>query len=205
MNGTPERTLANRPTAASQIAMNDFYGRTLGTVYIRPGELAGGLSTQNPSERTGYAATNSSNYYHPEGNGVSTGPMGTINQTTGLISSGTLTMVQVVRYNDVLGNPDFHLEIGTTRSTNGGFNLVNFQDFAQTQSVTFARTGAVYFGNFGFPTINTLYKWIWASTAAGSTSTGAHTASGSLSSYTILYNIFITAFQNSTEIIVNFS
>ena len=161
MNGSAERALAG--VASGSYGFNSFYGksnsrRTSITSVGQTSKLYG-------PPVYGFAASGKGSYYHYEA-APDTTPfyMGSISATTGVITSGTIHSIFVTSY----WNGDYHLEISSSRSSNGGWTSVTLTSSASGYgSYTFNRASANHFaqtnGSYGDPDVSGSYKWIFAS------------------------------------------
>ena len=199
MNDTDVRTLAGYPTAGSSYGMNAFYGKSASsTATITVGRA---YNSQVYHPRYGFATSGQTNYYHFETVSTSTGSFGSSNATTGLIASGTITNIQAVEYQS-----DVHIEIGTNRTSNGGFTNVKFyRQGATGTTYTLARSTANFGYNSTYPIPSPAqYKWFWSS---GSTlyGSGSHTHAYSNSTIQNIHDMFEYAYNNSLKIYAEFS
>ena len=201
LNGADERALADRPTNASSIGFNNFYGKSARQATITVGNMHRNTvdTSETNARRYGWSASGKSNYWHFENSNVNSG-FGSISKTTGLVTSGTLLSLQMVKYNTAC---NYHLELATTRSSNGGFTTMTLQRGSNTYS--FNRTSAGGFqqtiNNFGDPDISGSYKWVFTSASTGG-SVGPH---GAGTSATTLANLWGNWTANSTGWTVTFS
>jgi len=180
LNGAEERALAQR--LSGSIAFNHFYGKSAREATITVGNMHRNTidTSETNARRYGWSASGKSNYWHFENSNVTSG-FGSISKTTGLVTSGTLLSLQMVQYNTACG---YHLELATTRSSNGGFTTMTIKR-SGGNTYSFNRTSAGGFqqtiNNFGDPDISGSYKWVFTSATTGG-SVGPHGA-GTSSSY----------------------
>ena len=106
----------------------------------------------------------------------------------------------MVQYNSAC---NYHLELATTRSSNGGFTTMTLQRGSNTYS--FNRTSAGGFqqtiNNYGDPDISGSYKWVFTSASTG----GSVGPPGAGTSATTLANLWENWTANSTGWTVTFS
>ena len=211
LGGSEERALAQVPTGS--ISFNHFYGKSARKATIttvgRRGNNADSGYTAGETYRIGYAAGNRANYYHFEGTqSYDNNAFGSIDKTTGLITSGTLYGILVCDYSLC-----YHLEIVTSRSSNGGWTSVKlYRQGATGTQYTFNRTGASKFvnsqtiGAYPLPSSGT-YRWVFTDYSGGAASQNAayHAASDTTSKMTNVYNMFENARANNKDIYAEFS
>lgn len=169
MNGAEERALAG--VASGSYGFNSFYGKSSSR---RTSITSVGLTSKLYGPPVyGWAASGKGSYYHHEAVTDTTAfYMGSISATTGVITSGTLHSIFVTSYY----NGDYHLEISSSRSSNGGWTSVTLTSSASGYgSYTFNRASANHFaqttGSYGDPDVSGSYKWIFASDQAMATFT----------------------------------
>jgi len=200
MNDSDARALAGYTTSGSAYCMNHFYGKSARSATITTvGRLDNGYSD---AYRIGYGANARNNYFHFEGTSSTTAAFGSINKTTGLITSGTLYALFVVEYWQ-----DYHLEIHTSRSSNGGWTSVTlYRQGATGAKYTFNRTSASKFTNAnspGNPTVSSgTYRWTFTDyTMPGSqTSSQYHAASDTTTKMSNVHAMFEHARANNLDI-----
>lgn len=195
LNDADWRALAGK--SSGQICYSDFHGKSA-TTQTRITSVGSAIGGYGP-RKYGWAASSKSNYYHAEGSTVADS-FGSISATTGLITSGTLHCIQVKNYY----NGDYHLEIASSRSSNGGWTSVQIYSSANTATkYTFTRTSANHFvqANAGDsnPQISGTYRWIWA---ASSSYHGSTTNATTLSN---IWSMFWNANQYGYTIYLDFS
>lgn len=211
LNGSEERALADRPSGS--IAFNHFYGKSARKATIttvgRRGQNSENTDSYPEAWRIGYAANNRANYYHYEGSqSYDNNAFGSIDKTTGLITSGTLYGILVCNYSHCL-----HLEIVTSRSSNGGWTSVKlYRQGATGTQYTFNRTGASKFVNSqtigAYPLASSgTYRWVFTDYSGGAASSNPayHAASDTTSKMTNVYNMFENARANNKDIYAEFS
>lgn len=168
MNGAEERALAG--VASGSYGFNSFYGKS----NSRRTSITsvGGTSKLYGPFVNGYAASGKGSYYHYEA-APDTTPfyMGSLSATTGVITSGTIHSIFVTNY----WNGDYHLEISSSRSSNGGWTSVTLSSSQSGySSYTFNRASANHFaqttGSYGDPDVSGSYKWIFTSDQSSFTS-----------------------------------
>lgn len=207
LNGADERALADRPTNASSISFNHFYGKSARKATITTvGQLANG---QGFHPRIGYGANARNNYYHYEGGGISSAAFGSIDKTTGLITSATLYGIYVVQYSS-----DYHLDIIASRSSNGGWTSVKlYRQGATGTQYTFTRSSASKFAainTIGTPSVSngaSSYRWTFTDFTGGASSQNSyyHVASHSTSTMSAVHAMFEYARANNLDIYAEFS
>ena len=211
LNGSEERALADRPSGS--IAFNHFYGKSARKATIttvgRRGNNAPADYAPGETYRIGYAAGNRANYYHFEGTqSYDNNAFGSIDKTTGLITSGTLYGIVVCDYASC-----YHLEIITSRSSNGGWTSVKlYRQGATGTQYTFNRTGASKFvnsqtiGSYPLPSSGT-YRWVFTDFSGGAASSNPayHAASHSTGTMSAVYSMFEYARANNKDIYAEFS
>jgi len=220
MNDSDVRALAG--ISSGQICLNNFYGKSARTATIttvgRNGNDSGGTVTYD-THRIGYAANNRVNFYHYEGGqAYNNNAFGSIDKTTGLITSGTLYGVVVVDYEEAqrasggtVSQFDYHFEIVTSRSSNGGWTSCKvYRQGATGTQYTFNRTSASKFvaiNSPGHPTASTAYRWVFTSFTGGAASqnVGYHTASDTVTKMGNVWDMFEYARANNKDIYVEFS
>lgn len=195
MNDTDVRALAG--VASGSYGMYSFYGKSA-TSQTRITSVGRAYDSYGPM-KYGWAASGKSNYFHAENSTIAQS-FGSISATTGLITSGTLHCIQVANYY----NGDYHLEIASSRSSNGGWTSVSIYSSANTATkYTFTRSSADHFvqTNAGDsnPDISGTYRWVWA------TSTSYHTYVTSSTTMSAVYNMFVDAWTNSRTLYFDFS
>lgn len=161
LGGAEERALAQR--SSGSISFSHFYGKS--STRRTSITTVGVVSKLYGPGVYGWAASGKGTYYHYEAT-VDTVPFytGSISATTGIITSGTLHSIFVTSY----WNGDYHLEISSSRSSNGGWTSITLTSSASGYgSYTFNRASANHFaqttGSYGDPDISGSYKWIFAS------------------------------------------
>lgn len=195
LNGSEERALAQR--SSGSIAFSHFYGKSAAT-QTRITSVGRAVDSYGPI-KYGWAASGKSNYFHAE-NSTTAQSFGSISATTGLITSGTLHCIQVANYY----NGDYHLEIASSRSSNGGWTSVSIYSSANTATkYSFTRASADHFAqtNAGDsnPDISGSYRWVWAS------SSSAHTNTTNATTMQNVYIMFYDAYTNSRTLYFDFS
>lgn len=197
INGADERGLAN--ISSGQIAFNNFYGKSARQATLTLSFLRRRTdNTATTHARYGWSASGKSNYWHFE-NSNSTSGFGSISKTTGLVTSATLLSLQVVQYST---DCNYHLELATTRSSNGGFTTMHLQRSGSgNNGYSFNRTSAGGFqqtiSNFGDPDVSGSYKWVWTS-ATISSGVGPHSAGTSATTLSQLYGEMTNNFSGWT-------
>jgi hypothetical protein len=202
INGSEERALAG--IASGTISLASFYGKSAREATITVGNMHRNTidTSETNARRYGWSASGKSNYWHFENSNVTSG-FGSISKTTGLVTSGTLLSLQMVKYNTAC---NYHLELATTRSSNGGFTTMHLQRSGSgNNGYSFNRTSAGGFqqtiNNYGDPDISGSYKWVFTSATVGG-SVGPH---GAGTSATTLAQLWGEWTNNSTGWTVTFS
>jgi hypothetical protein len=220
-NGSEERGLAG--IASGTISLASFYGKSARKATItsvgRNSNDSGGNITYD-THRIGYGALDRVNFYHYEGGQAhNNNAFGSIDKTTGLITSGTLYGVVVVDYEEAqrasggtVSQFDYHFEIVTSRSSNGGWTSVKVYRQGDTGTqYTFNRTSASKFVSINSPGSpsgkNNTYRWVFTSFTGGAASGNAayHTASDTVTKMGNVWNMFEYARANNKDIYVEFS
>ena len=222
MNDSDARALAGYTTSGSAYCMNNFYGKSARTATIttvgRNGNDSGG-GIEYDTHRIGYGASNRVNFYHWEGaQAYNNNAFGSIDKTTGLITSGTLYGVVVVDYEEAqrasggtVTQFDYHFEIITSRSSNGGWTSVKvYRQGATGTQYTFNRASASKFtaiNSPGHPTASSAYRWTWTSFSGGAAqqNSGYHAASDTVTKMGNVWDMFEYARANNKDIYVEFS
>jgi hypothetical protein len=194
MNDADVRALAKVPSGS--YGMNSFYGKSA-SKDTRITSVGRAFNANGPY-KYGWAASSKSNYYHDE-NSTTAQSFGSISATTGLITSGTLHTIQVAKYY----NTDDHLEIASSRSSNGGWTSVTIYSSANTANkYTFNRTNAFTFQalNAGTsnPSISGSYRWIFSDGGGG-----YHSPSDS--NVETVHNLFVDAWTHGRTIYCDFN
>lgn len=195
MNDTDVRALAG--VASGGYGMNSFYGKSASS-QARITSVGRGVDGWGPS-KYGWAASGKSNYFHAE-NSSTAQSFGSISATTGLITSGTLHCIQAANYY----NGDYHLEIASSRSSNGGWTSVSIYSSANTATkYTFTRSSADHFAqtNAGDsnPDISGTYRWVWAA------SSSYHTNTTNATTMQNVFSMFTDAWINGRTLYFDFS
>lgn len=198
MNGSEERALAQKPSGS--YGFNSFYSKSA----VKQTRITSvGVSNEGygPS-RYGYAGSGKGNYYHYEGSTTATS-FGSISATTGIITSGTIHTLYATNYY----NGDYHFEIATSRSSNGGWTSVQVYSSANTNTkYTVNRTSAGAFQQLNAgdsnPQISGSYRWVFA----GVTNNGTYDhGSANASTIEAIYNLFTDAYINGRTMYFDFS
>jgi len=181
MNGAQERALAG--VASGSYGFNSFYGKsaTKQTNITSVGQYRDGYGPI----RYGFAASGKVNYYHAEGSTASL-PFGAISATTGIITSATIHNIYATNYY----TGDYHFEIATSRSSNGGWTSVSLNTGGSlTYSVN--RTAASHFQQLNAgdsnPQISGSYRWVFAASSSYHTTTNTTVAG----IYTMFYDAYV--------------
>lgn len=195
LNGSAERALAQRSTGS--ISFSHFYGKSAST-QTRITSVGRDNDGYGPL-KYGWAASGKSNYFHAE-NSTTAQSFGSISATTGLITSGTLHCIQAANYY----NGDYHFEIASSRSSNGGWTSVSVYSSANTATkYTFTRSSADHFAALTHgdsnPDISGSYRWVWA------TSSAYHTYTTSSTTMSAVFNMFVDAWSNGRTLYFDFS
>ena len=209
MNGADERGLAG--VASGSYGFNSFYGKSARKATIttvgRRGNNADSGYTAGETYRIGYAASNRANYYHFEGTqSYDNNAFGSIDKTTGLITSGTLYGLVVCKYSAC-----FHFEVVTSRSSNGGWTSVKvYRQGATGTAYTFNRASASKFlgaNDVGWGASSGTYRWVFTDYSGGAASQNIayHAASDTTSKMTNVYNMFEYARANNLDIYADFA
>ena len=205
MNGADERALAG--VASGSYGFNSFYGKSARKATITTvGRLDNGYLD---AYRIGYAANGRNNYYHYEGSSVTSAAFGSIDKTTGLITSATLYGIYVVQY-----NADYHLDIIASRSSNGGWTSVKlYRQGATGTQYTFTRSSASKFAainTIGSPSVSngaSSYRWTFTDLTGGAASSNSyyHVASHSTATMSAVHAMFEFARANNLDIYAEFA
>ena len=198
LNDADWRALTNK--ASGQICMSDFHGKSAvsQTRITSVGQSRDGYGPW----RYGYAGSGKGNYYHSEGSSTAQS-FGSISATTGIITSGTIHTIYATNYY----NGDFHFEIATSRSSNGGWTSVQVYSSANTNTkYTVNRTSAGAFQQLNAgdsnPQISGSYRWVFA----GVTNTGSYDhGSANASTIQAIHNLFYDAYVNGRTMYFDFS
>ena len=198
MNDTDVRALAQRTSGS--ICMNHFYGKSAvkQTRITSVGQSRDGYGPW----RYGYAGSGKGNYYHSEGSSVAQS-FGSISATTGIITSGTIHTIYATNYY----NGDYHFEIATSRSSNGGWTSVQVYSSANTNTkytVNRSSAGAFQQLNAGDsnPQISGSYRWVFAGVTNGGT---YNHGSANASTIEAIHNLFSDAYVNGRTMYFDFS
>lgn len=205
MSGAEERALAGVPSGS--YGFNSFYGKSARKATITTvGILDNGY---NAAHRIGYGANGRNNYYHYEGGIASSAAFGTIDKTTGLITSATIYGIYVVQFNS-----DYHLDIIASRSSNGGWTSVKlYRQGATGTQYSFNRSSASKFAainTIGSPTVSngaSSYRWTFTDLTGGASSQNAayHVASHTTAVMSAVWSMFEYARANNLDIYAEFS
>ena len=191
MNGAEERALAQVPSGV--YGFNSFYSKSASkqTNITSVGQSRDGYGPW----RYGYAGSGKGNYYHAEGSSVAQS-FGSISATTGIITSATIHTIYATNYY----NGDYHFEIATRRSSNGGWTTVSLNTGGSlTYSVN--RTAASHFQQLNAgdsnPQISGSYRWVFAASSTLHSTTNANVAG--------IHTMFYDAYVNGRTIYCTFT
>jgi len=200
LNDADARALAQK--SSGQICYSDFHGKSAAsqTRITSVGRAADGWG---PS-KYGWAASGKSNYYHQE-NSTTAQSFGSISATTGLITSGTLHHIQVANYY----GGDYHLEIASSRSSNGGWTSVSIYSSANTATkYTFNRSSASHFSSLASgdsnPYISGSYRWVFA-VGNSNFSSAYHATTTNSTTMQNLFTMFVDAWNNGRTLYFDFT
>lgn len=191
LNDADARSLAQK--ASGQICYSDFHGKSA-VKQTRITLVGQGQDGYGPV-RYGYAGSGKANYYHAE-NSSTAQSFGSISATTGIITSGTIHTIFAAHYYI----DDYHFEIATSRSSNGGWTSVSINT-GGSLSYTLNRTGASHFQQLNAgdsnPQISGSYRWVFGASSSYHSTTNANIAG--------IFTMFYDARVNGRTIYLNFS
>ena len=193
LNDADWRALANK--ASGQICYSDFHGKSA-VKQANITTVGGDASGYGPT-RFGYAGSGKGNYYHAEGS-TTPSTFGSISATTGIITSGTIHTIYATNY----FNGDYHFEIASSRSSNGGWTSVSLSSSDTRYSTyTLNRTSASHFQQLNAgdsnPQISGSYRWVFAADSAYHSTTSSTVGN--------IYNMFFSAYSYGSTIYCVFS